>query len=417
MRKYNPQHANPEETSKEDPPSPSSGFPPGTRYPPTLPDPLAHKPRSLRGPVRKKPSSSPSLDAPTQSKPPPSLKDVEKALSRLPPLLPKFAHQNVKPDQIVHSVSKKQKFKCRAKSANSAGKTQVAINKVTNSSAQNQGKLIITLPTAPVTSSVETQITVPRAATIGPSQGNVFMTLATALICPIPSATLVAQTPSSFTPLVKEHTSQRCETLLKLSMGQRPTLNPLSVSSQLFLLPPGCVVTNGADVGLDHSQTPGVALENFPESMSVSQADSGNDVQEHDETETDVHEEELECGDEVSREPFLTLSESSGSPAPSLSGESRDGEAEDVEEQNVTSPAPVTSEPCSPELQVSNARPTAEQRFEARRKLDKQLVPNDISYFSFGKETVEKLAKLASDPDEKRLSREEKPDGRATGWP
>lgn len=342
---------------------------------------------------------------------------MEKALSRLPPLLPKFAHQNVKPDQIVHSVSKKQKFKCRAESANSAGKTQVAINKVTNSSAQNQGKLIITLPTAPVTSSVETQITVPRAATIGPSQGNVFMTLATALICPIPSATLVAQTPSSFTPLVKEHTSQRCETLLKLSMGQRPTLNPLSVSSQLFLLPPGCVVTNGADVGLDHSQTPGVALENFPESMSVSQADSGNDVQEHDETETDVHEEELECGDEVSREPFLTLSESSGSPAPSLSGESRDGEAEDVEEQNVTSPAPVTSEPCSPELQVSNARPTAEQRFEARRKLDKQLVPNDISYFSFGKETVEKLAKLASDPDEKRLSREEKPDGRATGWP
>ncbi|XP_053494789.1 GON-4-like protein isoform X2 [Ictalurus furcatus] len=385
VRKYNPQHADPEETSKEDSPSPSSSFPPGTRYPPTLPDPLARKPRSLRGPVRKKPSSTPSSDAPTQSKPPPSLRDVEKALSRLPPLLPKFADQNVKPDQIVNSVSKKQKFKCRAKSASSAGKTQVAINKVTNSSAQNQGKLIITLPTAPVTSSGETQITVPRAATIGPSQGNVFMTLATALICPIPSATLVAQTPSSFTPLVKEHTSQRCETLLKLSMGQRPTLNPLSVSSQLFLLPPGCVVTNGANVGLDHSQTSGVAQEpgleeNFPESMSVSQANSGNDVQEHDEMETDVHEEELECGDEVSREPFLTLSESSGSPAPSLSGETRDGEAEDVEEQNVTSPAPATSEPCLPELQ-----------------------------------TVEKLAKLASDPDEKRLSREEKPDGRATG--
>lgn len=361
----------------------------------------------------------PSSHTPAQSKPPPSTEDVEKALSRLPPLLPKFPNQNVKPDHNVNSGSKKQKIKCRTKSANSAGKTRVASNNVTKSSERNQGKLIITLPTAPVTSSVEPEITVPSAATVGPSQGNVIMTLPTALICPTPSATLVAQTPSPFNPLVKEHMSQRCGTLLKLSMGQRTNLNPLPVSSQFFLLPPGCVVTNSANVSPSHSQKSSVAQETgledlegslgkFPENMVVSQANrnlisgsEGNNIQENSEMETKVHEEELECGDEDFREPFLTLSESSGSPAPSLCGEDdsmetvMDRDVDDVDEQrqrasqtststrlneqpcwtegekdereragmqeeksrsmaNITSPASVTSELSLPELQVSS---------------------------------------------------------------
>lgn len=37
--------------------------------------------------------------------------------------------------------------------------------------------------------------------------------------------------------------------------------------------------------------------------------------------------------------------------------------------------------------------------------------------FSFFKETVETLSNLASDAEEKRLSREEMSDGRAAGWP
>lgn len=131
--------------------------------------------------------------------------------------------------------------------------------------------------------------------------------------------------------------------------------------------------------------------------MTVSQANrnllsvaEGNDVLENDDTETKVHEEELECGDEDFREPFLTLSESSGSPVPSVCGEDdatemvTDGEAEDVEEQrqrewrtsasvqlregekdgkrehagmrerSITSPASVMSKLSLPELQVSS---------------------------------------------------------------
>lgn len=223
-------------------------------------------------------------------------------------------------------------------------------NKVTDSSGRNQGKLIITLPTASITSCGESQITVPSSAVIGPSQGNVIMTLPTALICPTPSATLV--TPSPFTSLpVKEHMSQRCSTLLKMSMGQKPDLNPLSVASQFVLLPSGCVVTNSTNVNPNHSQQSSAAqesgpenhegrsLENFSESMRASPAlvsvIEGNSV----------HEEELECGGEDFREPFLTLSESSGSPAPSLSGD----------EGVITSPASEPSELSLPEPLVSSA--------------------------------------------------------------
>ncbi|XP_053087385.1 GON-4-like protein isoform X1 [Pangasianodon hypophthalmus] len=462
VRKYNlqlsnPQHANPEENSasKEDSSSPSYSFPPGTRYPPSLPDSLAlslkPRPHPVPASCRKKASRVPSSHTTTQSKPPPSTKDVEKALSRLPPLLPKFANQNVNPDRNVTSVSKKQKIKCRTNSANSAGKTRVAANNVTNSSDQNQGKLIITLPTAPVTSSAETQIKVPSAATIGPNQGNVIMTLPTALICPTPSATLVAQTPSSFTPLVKEHMSQGCGTLLKLSMGQRPNLNPLSVSSQIFLLPPGCVVTNSTNVNPDHSQKSLItaknvaqetgledlegSLGNLPERMAVSQANrnltsgsEGNNDQENDEMETKVHEEELECGDEDFREPFLTLSESSGSPAPSLSGEDdametvMDREVEDVEEQRqrasqTSIPTRLNEQPCWTEGEKDEREYAGMQKEKSRSMADITSPASVTSEMSLPElqETMEKLSKLASDLEEKRLSREEKSDGCATG--
>lgn len=226
------------------------------------------------------------------------------------------------------------------------------------------------------------------------------MTLPTALVCPSLGATLVAQTQSSFTPLsVKEPMSQRCGTLLKLSMGQKPNTNSLSVSSQYFLLSPGCLVRNSPNVNPNHSQNSsteqgnlgGSSLGNFLERLTVSQANrnlisgtEGGDIQENNDMETKVDEEELECGDEDFREPFLTLSESSGSPAPSLHEEDDTTETvtnrqvEDVEEQrqsqsqtststrvnkgekdgkikkskNIASPDPVTSKRSWPELQV-----------------------------------------------------------------
>lgn len=415
MRKYNRQFSNPEDNSasREDASSPSDSFPPGTRYPPSLPESLAvaFKPRPL--PVA---ASSKKKNTTARPKSPPSAKDVEKALSRLPPLLPKFDNQNVEPVQNGSSGPKKQKVRC--KPAKSAGKTRVAAKKVTRSSEQNQGKLIITLPAAPLASGGETRLTVPSVATMGASPGNVIMTLPTALICPTPSATLVAQTPPSFTPLpVKEHMSPRCDMLLKLSMRPKPDPSPLSVSSQFFLLPAGCVVTNNPHVKPHHSENSRVAQEDLEgsslgslsENSTVSWATSevmsgveGNEVQESDDMEAKVYEEDVECGDEDFREPFLTLSESSGSPASSVCGDAdaddametvTDREVEDVEERrqresqtspsarwyegdwtegendgkrerpgmqeekkrSITSPASVTSELCLLKLQVRSS--------------------------------------------------------------
>ncbi|XP_060721563.1 GON-4-like protein isoform X2 [Tachysurus vachellii] len=392
VRKYNLQlsnteHVNPEEdtASKDESSCPSYSFPPGTRYPPSLPDSLA---RTLKHhfPVpkssRKKKSRSRTTN---QSKTPPSMKDLEKALSRLPPLLPKFANQNVEPDQNVNSVSKKQKIKCRTKSTQSAGKTRNS----KNSSKRNQGKFAVILPTTPVTSSGKTQISVPPAGTVG--QGNVIMALTSALVCPTQSATLVVQTTSSFTPLVKEHMNQCCGTLLKLSMGQSPNLNPLSVSSQYFLLPPGCVVTNSLNVNPDHSRKSSAAqesglkdldrpLENFPESTTVSQASvtEGNTVQVNNITETTVHEEELEYGDDDFRERFLTLSESSGSPAASLSGDDDGMETvDDVEEHRQrASPSSTTAQqneqPCWTEEENG-------EREDAGMQEEKSQSPDNIT--------------------------------------
>ncbi|XP_058260739.1 GON-4-like protein isoform X2 [Hemibagrus wyckioides] len=426
VRKYNlqlsnTQHANPEEnsTSKDDSSSPPYSFPPGTRYPPSLPDSLARtlKPRHLPVPASctKKAPRVPSSHTTTQPKPPPSAQDLEKALRRLPPLLPKFANQNVQPVYNFKSVPKKQKNKGRPKSAQKAGKTRVAANNVTNSLKRNQGKLVITLPTAPVTSSGETQISVPTAGTTG--QGNLIMTLPTTLICPTPSATLVAQTPSSFTPLVKEHMSQRCGTLLKLSMGQSPNLNPLPVSSQFFLLPPGCIVTNSLNVNPDHSRKSSAAQEsgpkdlerpseNIPENIAGSQASvrEGKDVQENDETVTKAHEEELECGDEAFRERFLTLSESSGSPAASLCGEDDVMEVEDVEEhrQRTSTSAQQNEQPCWTEGEN-------DQREDAGMSRCMTNIGSSASV------TAKLTLPVVQEMMEKRHSREEKSDGHATG--
>ncbi|KAM9434447.1 GON-4-like protein [Clarias gariepinus] len=351
-----------------DPSSPLLSFAPGTRYPPTLPDSLA---LALKPRPRKKPSRAPISRPKPQPRPPPSVTDVEKALSRLPPLLPKCVTQNVQPGQNVNSGSEMQKkIKCRNKSA---GKTRVDANNVRNSSQRNEGKLIITLPTVPVTSSGEVSSV--------PSQGTVIMTLPTALLYP----TQVSQTPSSFTPVVKEHMSQRCGTLLKLSMGQRPNPNPLSVSSSFLLLPSGSVVTNSADVNPELQGT----LGNFPESTEASRnLPDGHDVQESETTNTQALKDlEHEHGDEECRDPFLTLSESSGSPGPSLSGEDEamesrmDMDMEDIEGQRQTL------------LSTGERECAGMQEEESGRSFQKL------------QEAMKKLSKLASDPEERRDKR------------
>ncbi|KAF5898085.1 GON-4-like protein, partial [Clarias magur] len=353
--------------------SPPYSFAPGTLYPPTLPDSLA---LALKPRPRKKPSRARSSRPKPQPRPPPSAIDVEKALSRLPPLLPKSATLNVQPGQNVNSGSeKKKKIKCRNKSA---GKTRVDANNVRNSSQRNDGNLILTLPTVPVTSSGEVSSV--------PSQGTVIMTLPTALLCP----TQVAQTPSSSTPVVKGHMSQRCGTSLKLSMGQGLSPNPLSVSSSFLLLPSGSVVTNSANVNPELQGTSG----KFPESTEANgNLSGGHDVQECDTTETLVLEDlNLEHGYDERRDPFLTLSESPGSPGPSLSEEDEamesrtDMDMEDVEGLRRTL------------LSAGERECTGMQGEESRRR----------SGVSFPE--LQKLSKLALDP-----KRDKRTDSHATG--
>ncbi|KAI5087375.1 GON-4-like protein [Silurus meridionalis] len=396
VRKYNLQLSDPEESSatKDLSSSPSYSFPPGTRYPPNLPESLslALKPRLLPSAAscRKKASRAASSRSPPQSKPPPSTEDVEKALSRLPPLLPKFADRNDAPAQT--GASKKPKNKRGAKSAKNSTKPPPvgAKNKVINS--RNRQKL-------------ETQRAVQSPATAGP---NVIVTLP--LICSTPSATLL--TPPSFTPLVNENMSQRCGTLLKLSMGQKPNLNPLSVSSQFILLPTGYILTNSTN--LHHSQKstavhePGhldVVLGNFSKN-TVNPPSSFEDitVQENDETAPKVHSDDLECGEDDFREPFLTLSESSGSPAPSLSGDDAteavtDGEVKDVEEQRLTDGE-------------EDERECAGIPEETSRSIGNITSPASVTSEL---QTTDKFSKLASDSNGKTLSADGESDGGVTG--
>ncbi|TSK28277.1 Protein disulfide-isomerase A3 [Bagarius yarrelli] len=412
-------------TSKEDTHTLPFTFPPGTRYPPRLPDCLAHtlKPWHLPPPTscRKKAPHASSSHTTTQSKPTASTEDVEKALSRLPPLLPKFANQNV---LNVHSVSKRQKIK----SVKNAGKTRAAAG---NGTTQNQGKLVITLPTAPVTSSRETLVSGSCAGTV--VQANVIIALPTALIDPTPSATLVCQTPSSFSPLIKEHMSQRCGTLLKLSVGQRSNLNPLTGSSQFFLLPPGCIIASSPNVNRDDRQKSGVdqeaelqdrdgPLENFPEDVAFSQASNSeeNNVQETDETESKSHEKDLECGCGVFEERFLTLSESSGSPSASLYGEDDAMETVDNVKEHRAS---QTSTSKQQNDQPSWTEGEDDEREDALMLEEESRIMSDLtslasipSKLSIAdlQESMEKLSKMVSDPEEKRLSEEEKTDHRAT---
>ncbi|KAI5621678.1 GON-4-like protein [Silurus asotus] len=382
VRKYNLQLSDPDGSSatKDLTSSPSYSFPPGTRYPPSLPESLslALKPRLLPSAAscRKKASRVASSRSPPQSKPPPSTEDVEKALSRLPPLLPKFADRNDASAQT--GASKKPKNKRGVKSAKSSTKQR------------NRRKL-------------ETQREVQSPATAGP---NVIVTLP--LICSTPSATLL--TPPSFTPLVNENMSQRCGTLLKLSMGQKPNPNPLSVSSQFILLPTGYVLTNSTN--LHHSQKStaahghlDVVLGNFSKN-TINPPSSFEDitVQENDETAPKVHSDDLECGEDDFREPFLTLSESSGSPAPSLSGDDAtevvtDGEVKDVEEQRLTDGEEDEREcagiPEETSRSIGNIRSPASVTSELQ--------------------TTDRFCKLASDSNGKTLSADGKSDGGVTG--
>ncbi|XP_076864515.1 GON-4-like protein isoform X2 [Brachyhypopomus gauderio] len=339
---------------------PPTIFPPGTRYPPCLPEALALsliKPQLPPAPGSSRTKALLQSTSPTSTQPPdpptPVPPGLEEALRRLQPIRPKPPGQ-----------------------------------------------------TPPSLGVVEPRIAVPSAAHVAPAdtgQGNVIITLpaaplATAFICPAPAANQEAQTVSAFTPLAKENMSERCGTLLKLSTDPRLSLGPpspkaLSLSQNtlhsLLLLTPGCVVTSGRCEStfsnpvplLDHSQKHSSqhaaptgdsqsCLENISRRSLVSNAapvdrpssghpaghkegrlkenDCFQETTEVGELDTDEavvagEEEEEEVGGETFRRPFLTLSESSGSPASAL-----------AEEDDTTSPVCEVTLVSAPKLKLTS---------------------------------------------------------------
>ncbi|XP_067281975.1 GON-4-like protein isoform X2 [Pseudorasbora parva] len=242
-----------------------------------------------------------------------------------------------------------------------------------------QGGVIITLPAAmkPELSSCPSgHITVNQAAQLvasniepaTPRGSNLIITLQPP---PVPN-TVIVPTPimKMNTPLAKDQRcgiNQHCGTLLKLI--QRDSSGPAQVCqkplNRFLLLPPGYVFASSSfgHQTLKHSSSPNSTEvkprkqqrtpDNYqradrpqgaPPQMSSIQDTPNECLQE-----TALAEEELnnddgveneveECGEKDSREPFLTLSESSGSPTPSIDGEDADmemvlGRGEKVEEQ------------------------------------------------------------------------------------
>uniref|UniRef100_A0AAY5EGJ2 DH domain-containing protein n=1 Tax=Electrophorus electricus TaxID=8005 RepID=A0AAY5EGJ2_ELEEL len=363
-------------------------FPPSTRYPPRLPEALDLKPQPLPPPAgscrRKAPLELHMQPSTQPSKPLPPAKGLEEALRRLTPILPKPGCPSAQnpipipqPEPLTlhlnaHSNRQQISSASSGTAAVSAANPQVALPDITNAADLNRAKLIVTLPAASlgpgqnlpslgavaVNPAEDTHIIVPNAAKVAPAspgQGNIVITLpaapvATAFICPSPAAKQVAQRASAFASLAKDHMSECCGTLLKVSMGPRlplglPSPETLSHNTlhSLLLLTPGCIVTESGSCQIRMEGFIQSCLGNIYKSKAVPVDRTSNrppigykeghfkandnfqeitEVQELDMDEVIVTEDEQEyVGEEDFRRPFLTLSESSGSPVSAVAGE------------------------------------------------------------------------------------------------
>ncbi|KAG9279611.1 GON-4-like protein [Astyanax mexicanus] len=485
-----------------EPASPSCAFTSNTQYPPWLPETLAEslKPRPP-GSRRKKNSDLSAQTVTEPSKPSPPPKEVVEALSRLPLIAPKnpcssvntFIYPANQANPPCNKKSKTNPPSSRTVTRKRNGEIQTEPTKFTNPTDSNQEKLIMTLPTAAVNSSsvdetclmpagsgeglvtslpaasLATSLNLPSLGDVavktteihsagsstaeltlpGPNQANVIIlpatSAATAFICPTPINKLMTQTPVSFTQLAKDHISQRCGTLLRLSTGPRIPLGmnppkPLSLPQntlhQFLILPPGCIVTNSANLNQKpvtaHDQTPPLTQDSMT-MESVTQSSLGNISEGMQDFNADlqnsksnkalegssalnkvIEEEELdevemlgnegdpeEYEEEDFRKPFLTLSESSGSPTPSLSGD-------DV--AMVTVMAEDEREQRQPSTEGERSVEVLERKTEGEHSGKVTSPASETSVLSLPelKETIEKLSRLASEPssEDKGLSEE-----------
>ncbi|XP_016126406.1 GON-4-like protein [Sinocyclocheilus grahami] len=240
-----------------------------------------------------------------------------------------------------------------------------------------QGDVIITLPAAlPPEHIAVNQTAQIVTSNIEPRGSNLIITLQPPLLpntlkCP----TTIIKTSS--TPLAKDRVSQRCGTLLKViqrdSVLAQVHQKPLN---RFLLLPPGYVLASsslghqiaGQDQTLKHSSALNSKemklgkQQRTPDTFQSTDGPQGGppkmtsvlDAPTECLQETTAAEEELnsddgglieneleECGEKDTRELFLTLSESSGSPTASIEEEDTDmemvlGRREKLEKQNTT---------------------------------------------------------------------------------
>uniref|UniRef100_A0A8C1VWT2 Si:dkey-27c15.3 n=1 Tax=Cyprinus carpio TaxID=7962 RepID=A0A8C1VWT2_CYPCA len=316
-----------EEATKSPGPGAHCSFSPGMRYPPRLPEDLAQTLESLSlGSCKKKKDKTAKLTKPL--KPPPSAEELEVFLNQLPTILPK-------PNSCLS----------RKGATNGPLERAIIVCNVSNvpPMGRNPGGDVDTLPPAPVAPELSSSRTVPvknvvetpmgvsgspQRAQVGATQGDVIITLPAALA---------------------------------------PELNPCP-SGHITVNQTAQIVTSNALISLQPPTVPDSLI--CPTTIiktSTFNAPSAID----------------------SQELFLTLSESSGSPTPSIEGEDADmemllGRREKLEEQK------------SKERQGSNRLTVVE----------KETGNKDVSDILFVPELQKTLEKLSHLTTEMRCEKE-----------
>ncbi|XP_051948941.1 GON-4-like protein [Xyrauchen texanus] len=339
-----------------EPPGLHCSVPPGTRYPPRLPEDLSQALKLLASSKKKKVKPSESS---RPSKPPLSAKELEEVLSQLPAILPKAS--TVACPSLSHtphlsqgSSSQFQTVPLRPElnpcsSANGAIHCPIErpiIAPKVPLMGQSHGGVVVTLPTAPVTTELNSLRIVPvknavempigisgaaNVAQIVATQGKVLITLPTAatnaqqlsspssghttvnqtgplvtsnvatavpagssqggLIISLPPTPIMKTSPASV-PLAKNQTSQRYGTLFKLIPRDSPkqTSGSQKPLNRFLLLPPGYVVARNNH---GHQIVEPVVDQNFKQ---VSAQEKTEGKQNRNEKTSDNHTDELQGG-------------------------------------------------------------------------------------------------------------------------
>ncbi|KAI7799091.1 putative GON-4-like protein [Triplophysa rosa] len=430
------QTADPTEETNESPDQHCS-FPPGTCYPPDLPEDLAETLKHQASCRRKKDKpSKPALSAeelevvshapaicpkpsavasPSLSNPPhlpqrmnPCVSGIG-ALNCLSKVSPVEQNQGV-PTQTRSSVTELMSLETvPLQNALGAPMASSGAPKVAQIGS-TQGKVVISLPPAVVTPQLSSHPGPVVAASVAPNQGGLILTLPSppvhsAFICPTPIIKTSA--------LGKGHVSQHHGTLLKLTPNQyQISQKPLS---QILLLPPGYVFASNSQMAKPRQifkrvlapkrttmrQNRKKTTSDIVNTTREPQGGPGGGPTSVEETVIDCREEKTaeeelacdgvameneveECDERDVRDLSLTLSESSGSPTPSIEDGNNaemvlDGEVMDEEKQEEQK-VKEKKDPCKQTWEESG-----EDNSDSEVVLDPEL-----------QETVEKLEQLAT---------------------